>query len=170
MSWLTILLRALHVVGGVLWAGGSFFFALFLEPTATSAGPEGGRFVQRLVGGPYPRAMAAAGMLSVVAGIWLFWLDSGGFQAEFLGSRFGVVLSIGGLCGLLAAVVGLGLQGRNAARMQAIVTAMQGQAGGPSAEQLAQLQAVQRKLRNGGRTAALLLAITVLCMAIARYV
>jgi hypothetical protein len=170
MSWLTILLRALHVGGGVLWAGGTFVFAGFVERTASQAGPEGGRFIQRLAGSGYSAAMTIAGVLTVAAGIWLFWLDSGGFQLEFMGSRFGVVLSVGGLCGLLAAVVGLGVQGRNAARMQAISRVVQGQAGGPTPEQQAQLQAIQGKLRTGGRVTALLLAVAVLCMAVARYV
>ena len=169
MSWLTLLLRVLHIGGGVFWAGGTFFFAALIEPTASAAGPEGGRFVQRLMGGRFVRTMATAGALAVVAGIWLFSIDSGGFQPAFMKSRVGVMLSIGGLCGLLAAFVGFGVQGRNAGRMKALTTAIQGQAGGPTPAQVTQLEAIRGKLRSGGRLAALLLAITVVCMAMARY-
>jgi hypothetical protein len=114
--------------------------------------------------------MTIAGLLTVVAGSWLLSIDSGGFQSAFMGSGLGVMLSVGGLCGVLAAVVGLGVQGRNAARLQAVAKAMQGQAGGPAPEQLAQAQLLQGKLRNGGRLAAVLLGIAVICMAVARYV
>jgi uncharacterized membrane protein len=170
MTWLVMLLRLLHIGGGVFWAGGTFLFAGVIEPTASAAGPEGGRFIQRLMGGRFVRAMATAGGLAVVAGIWLFSIDSGGFQPAFMRSGVGVMLSIGGLCGLLAAVVGFGVQGRNAGRMKALMVAVQGQAGGPTPGQLAELEAFRKKLRNGGRLAALLLAITIVCMATARYV
>ena len=170
MTWLTILLRVLHIGGGVFWAGGTFLLAGIVEPTARAAGPEGGRFIQRLMGGRFVRAMATAGALAVVAGIWLFSIDSGGFQAAFMRSGVGVILSLGGLCGLLAAFVGFGVQGRNAGRMKAVSAAVQGQSGGPTPEQLAEIQVIWGKLRNGGRLTALLLAVTVLCMAMARYV
>ena len=170
MSWLTLVLRALHIGGGVFWAGSVFLFAGVIEPAASAAGPEGGRFLQRLMGGRFVRSMATAGAVSVVAGIWLFSIDSGGFQPAFMKSGVGVMLSIGGLCGLLAGFVGFGVQGRNAGRMQALTTAIQGQSGGPTPEQVAQLQAIRAKLRAGGRLTALLLAITVLCMATARYI
>lgn len=168
MSWLTIVLRAVHIGGGVLWAGATFTLAAFIEPTAASAGPEGSRFLQRLAG-RYSPAVTVAGLLTVVAGIWLFSIDSGGFQPAFMGSALGVTLSIGGLCGLLAAVVGFGVSGRSAARLQAVSRAIQGQAGGMTPEQTAQLQAIQRRLRNAGRLAALLLGVAVVCMATARY-
>jgi uncharacterized membrane protein len=171
MSWLTILLRVLHVGGGVVWAGAAIAFAGFVEPTATAAGPEGGRFLQRLAAeSGYSQAMSVAGLLTVVAGLWLFSLDSNGFRPEWMASGQGVMLSVGALTGLAAAVVGLGVQARNAMRLAAVVKAMQGRAGGPTPEQVGQVEALRMKLRNGGRLAALLLGITVVCMATARYV
>ena len=169
MNWLTILLRVLHIGGGVFWAGATFLFAGFIEPSAAAAGPEGARFVQRLAASGYAAAMTMAGALTVIAGVWLFSIDSGGFQPAFMGSGLGVTLSIGGLCGLLGAVVGLGVQGRNAAQLHSIARAIPGQSGGATPEQIAQQAAILRKLRNGGRWTALLLVITVVCMAVARY-
>ena len=169
MSWLTIALRVVHIGAGVFWAGATFTFAGFIEPTADAAGPVGSHFIQRLAGSRYVPAMMIAGLLAVGAGIWLFSIDSGGFQSAFMGSRLGVTLSIGGLCGLLAAVFGFGVQGRSAKRMQAITKVIQGQAGGSTPEQAAQLKAIQQRLRRTGRLTALLLGITVVCMAAARY-
>ena len=37
-SWLTIVLRVLHIGGGVFWAGGMFVVAGYVEPAATAAG------------------------------------------------------------------------------------------------------------------------------------
>jgi hypothetical protein len=160
----------LHLGGGVFWAGATFLFAGFIEPTASAAGPEGVRFIQRLMGGRYVPAMAVGGAVTVAAGVWLFAIDSGGFQSAFMKSGVGVMLSIGALCALLAAIIGFGVQGRNAGRMQALTRTIQGQSTGPSPEQTAQLAAIRGRLRAGGRLAALLLAITIVCMATARYV
>jgi hypothetical protein len=170
MSWLPLVLRVLHVGGGVFWAGATFVFAGFIEPTAGAAGQDGARFLQRLAGGGYPPTMAVAGLTAVLAGIALLWIDSGGFQPAFMGSPLGVALSIGGACGIVAAVLGIGLSARNAMRLQRVAAAIEAQKGSPSSEQLAQVAAIQGQLRLGGRLTAWLLGVTVICMAIARYV
>ena len=76
-----------------------------------------------------------------------------------------------GPCGVgVGAVVGVGIQKRNADRMGALARAMQQQAGGPTPDQLAAAQQLQGRLRTGGRITAVLLALAVVCMAAARYV
>jgi uncharacterized membrane protein len=170
MSWLVIVLRLLHVGGGVLWAGGTFVFTGFVEPAASASGPEGTRFLQRIAGSRYPIVMTVAGVLTIVAGVWLLARDSGGFQRDFMGSGMGLAFSIGGLAGLLAAVVGFGLQTRNVIGMKALTRAIQAQAGGPTPEQVAQAQALGARFRDAGRWMARLLGVAVLCMAVARYV
>ena len=141
MSWLTIVLRVLHVAGGVFWAGGMFVVAGFVEPAATDSGPDGARFMQRFAASRFTPVMASAGLLTIVAGIWLLARDSGGFQPAFMGSGTGVTFSIGALAGLVAAVVGIGLGARNARRLAALGRTIQGQAGGPTKEQAAQMEA-----------------------------
>lgn len=170
MSWLPLVLRLLHIGGGVFWAGATFVFAGFIEPTAGAAGQDGARFLQRLAGGRYPPTMMVAGLITVLAGIALLWVDSGGLQPAFMGSPLGITLSIGGTSGILAAVVGIGLAARNAYRLKGVAAAIQSQKGGPTTEQLTQVAAIQGRLRMGGRLAAMLLGIAVICMAIARYV
>ena len=170
MTWLMIVLRVVHVAGGVFWAGGTFVFAGYVEPTTAALGAEGGRFMQRLAGSRYPIAMSVAGILTIVAGVWLLAIDSGGFQSAFMGTGTGIAFSIGGLAGLAAGVIGLGVQGRNAMRMGMLAKAIEGQKGGPTAEQTAQVQTLRGRLRSGGQWTARLLGIAVVCMAIARYV
>lgn len=170
MPWLMLVLRLTHIIGGVFWAGSAIAWALFIEPTVTGLGPQGGPFVQRLASrSGYTAAMTVAGLATVAAGIWLFWIDSGGFQPEWMAGGMGATLSLGGLLGLSGAVVGIGVQGRNAGRLGGLVRAVQQQSGGPTPDQTTAIQALQGKLRLGGRVAAGLLAATVVCMACARY-
>ena len=171
MPWLIIVLRLLHIVAGVFWAGASFVVVGFVEPTASATGPEGGRFLQAFASrSGYSPSMTGAGLLTIVAGLWLMWLDSGGFQPAWMASGMGVALSVGALAGLAAAVVGLGLQSRNAMRLGAVAKSVQGQPGGPTPAQAAEMLALWDRLRSGGRWAAGFLAIAVAAMAVARYV
>jgi hypothetical protein len=170
MTWLVIVLRLIHIVGGVFWAGAVWVLARFVEPTATAAGPEGGRFLQRFAGSGYVPAVTSAALGAIVAGFALLWIDSGGFQPAFMGSPFGVTISIGALCAVVAAFFGIGLGGRNAARLKAVAATVQGQAGGPTAEQVAKMTEIRAGLRKGARVTAVLLVVTAICMAIARYV
>ena len=41
-----IVLRLVHIVASVCWAGGAFIFFLFVEPTAKALAPGGQQFVQ----------------------------------------------------------------------------------------------------------------------------
>src|SRR2546426_4742723 len=43
-----ILLRVIHILPGVFWAGATFFLVGFLQPVVAASGPEGGRLMQRL--------------------------------------------------------------------------------------------------------------------------
>ncbi len=170
MSWLIVALRLIHIAGGVFWAGAVWVLARFVEPTATAAGPDGGRFLQRFAGSGYTPAVTSAGVGTVVAGIALLWIDSGGFQPAFMGSHFGVTISIGAVSAIVAAIFGIGLGARNAMRLKAVAVVIQGQAGGPTPEQFTEMRLIQARLRTGGRVAAGLLGVAVVCMAIARYV
>ena len=126
MPWLILVLRLIHIICGVFWAGGTFGFVGFVEPTASASGPEGGRFVQALaLKSGYPQSMMGAGLLAVLSGAWLLWLDSGGFQPAWMARGMGVALSIGALSGLAAAVLGFGVQNRNAMRLGAVARAVQ---------------------------------------------
>jgi uncharacterized membrane protein len=170
MTWLVVVLRLIHIIGGVFWVGAVWVLVRFVEPTATAAGPEGGRFLQRFAGSGYTAAVTSAGLSTIVAGIALLWIDSDGFQGAYMASHFGVTISIGATCAVLAAVFGIGLGARNAMRLKAVAATIQGQAGGPTTEQLAEMTGIRSRLRTGSRIAAALLIVAVVCMAIARYV
>ncbi len=165
MNWLIVVLRVLHVGAGVFWAGSVFAVARFVLPVAEASGEEGQRFARRLMlEYKLTAAMLGSGVITVLAGLWLMGIDSAGFQGAWMGSGQGVVLSIGALAALSA--LGTGIR-------SAMLAARLGKlfAGGtPSGEQLAEAQALSRRLPRRARSVAIQLGIAVFCMAIARYV
>jgi len=80
MVWL----RLLHIVAGVVWVGSAVFSALFLMPVARAAGPEGGRFVARLMQRMGP-AMGIGMLLTVIPGFVMYGRLSAGRTSRIPG-------------------------------------------------------------------------------------
>lgn len=168
MNWLIIVLRLIHILFGIFWAGSIFFIVSFLLPTARAAGPAGAPFMQRFARAGFVNAALGSGALTALAGFGLMWTASKGDSAWY-GSPTGIVLSIGALTALVTLGIGFFVQRPTMGRMKAIAIAIEQNGGAPTAEQAAELPLLQAKMGKVARTAAYLLAVTVVCMAVARY-
>ena len=164
------ILRLVHILFGVFWAGGNFMMAGFINPSVKASAPESGKFMQHLAQkSGYPRYAEIAGWLTILAGLGLIWIVSGGFQASWFASRRGIVLTVGGLLAIVAMIIGYALQKPAAKRLSTLGQEIQAAGGAPTPEQMAEVQAQQKKLTQGARWAAILLAIAVAGMALSRY-
>jgi hypothetical protein len=171
MDILLITLRVIHIFAGVFWTGAAIMLAGFVEPTVRALGPEGGKFMQRMAGvGRLSLFMFLSSLLATLAGIWLYWRTSLGFQPAWILSPTGLVLTIGSIAGILEAVLGNLISGRTAAQMVALGQKVESAGGPPTPEQMQQLGALSEQLRRAGVWGAILLSIAVIAMAIARYV
>jgi len=47
---LIIIMRLIHILSGVAWAGGAFMLAGFVTPAAQKSGPSGGQVMQQMSG------------------------------------------------------------------------------------------------------------------------
>ena len=168
MDVYAIILRLVHILAGVLWAGWAFVSVAFIEPATRAAGPEGGKFMQALTGKTkLLQTMLAAPLLVIITGVLMYWQESGGLSSSWLVSPPGLALTISSLAGILAFVLGLAINRPAAERLAGLSRAMQSAGGPPSSEQMAELRAQQRRLSMGGLYGALLLAIAVIGMALA---
>lgn len=157
-----LVLRLLHILGGVIWAGWAFSLALFVGPGVAAAGPEGGKTMQAIAAKTkLTQTMSVAPLLVVITGILLFWRVSGELSSAWLSSGPGVTLSIGALAGIAGYVLAAAVIVPSAKRMAAMGAAAQG--GPPSSD----LLAVRDKITRYGQYVAVLLAISVVTMAIA---
>jgi hypothetical protein len=171
MDWYVLILRIIHIGAGVFWAGVGMFSPLFLEKAVKEAGPAGPRVMGALVTRTrFTMVMASAAGLTILSGLLLYVRDSGMFQnVAWMSSGFGVMMTIGGLAGIVAAGFG-GNVGRLGRELAAIGAEVEKSGGAPSAEQGARLQAISGRMSQFGRITAIAVAISVLCMATARYV
>ena len=160
--------RIIHILSGVAWAGGAFMSTAFVVPTSEKLGPEGGKFMQHLTGpAKFSIYMSVGSLLTTVAGLYLYWENSGGFNPDWMFSGRGLALTIGGLAGLIAFVYGTAVTGKLSSQLGAVGKTIQAQGAPPSSEQMAQIQALRVKLAQSGRISSLLLLIAVIGMAAA---
>jgi uncharacterized membrane protein len=169
MDVLMIVLRLIHIVTAIFWGGTAFFMVSFLTPAVQAAGPEGGKVMQRLVLSSFPKALPGIASLSVLSGLWMYWLKSGGLQLVWITTPTGLGFTFGGLMGLVA--LGIGLFVTVPAMNQLAAFAKQAMASGkpPTPEQMKALQGVQMKMLGAAVWNAGFLALGAAAMATARY-
>lgn len=170
MHALMIVLRLLHVLLGVFWAGTLLFVATFLEPSVRAAGPEGGRVMQRLLERRYLDIMPAVAALTIISGLILYWLVSGGLAPGWVASPLGLSLTLGGLAAVVAFALGVFVMRRAVLNVGALTQTLEQLPQGPTRDaRLADIQGLRRRAAITGRWVAALLAIAVIGMAVARY-
>jgi uncharacterized membrane protein len=166
-----IVLRLIHILAGVFWAGTVFFFASFLLPSMRDAGPAAGAISKQLiVVRKYPRAILIIAILTVLSGFALYGMDVSRSAGAFARSRSGMVFGIGGFAALLTIIIGMIIMTPTANKMAALGAAIQAGGRPPTPEQAAEQARLQAKMGMGTQVGAVLLLVATICMAIGRYV
>lgn len=127
--------------------------------------------MQRFAGqSGFSQAMSFAAMSNMIAGILLYWRDSGGLRPEWIMTGAGLTFTIGAIAAFISAGFGFGGNARTAVQMTALGKQIASAGGPPSPEQMAQMQAFQEKLRQGGMRVSVFMVIALIAMATARYI
>ncbi len=167
---MVLVLRLIHVVLGVFWAGTILFAALFLMPAIRDAGPEGGKVLGGLLRRRYFDILPAVAALTIVSGVWLYWLDSAGFNGEWIRSPVGLALGLGGVAAIVAFALGAGIMRPSTLRAFALSQALAQLPAGPERDaQQAEIQRLRSRASGAGRIVAGMLLMSVIAMAVARY-
>jgi uncharacterized membrane protein len=171
MSVVLIILRLIHILAGVYWAGTMFFFVTFLEPSLRSMGPDGGKVMIRFFERGYLKLIPIVAILTILSGLWLLWRQSAGFDAVYMGSTLGMAFSTGGLLAIVAFIVGIAVTRPAAAR----IWELSGQVPQATSEEvrnslMAEIGKNRARTVISARIIVVLLFMAVALMAIARYV
>jgi len=167
---LMIALRLVHVVSGVFWAGTLFFFAGFVLPSVMGTGLAGTTFIRYMVVvRRFPVAIATASILTILSGFGLYWQNVSMSAGAFGRSRPGMAYGIGGLAALIVLGIAIRVIAPTGEKLVKLADVVEAGGGRPSPEQAATAASLQARMAAGTRFGAALLSITVVCMAIARY-
>lgn len=165
-----IVLRIIHIFSGVFWVGVSIFNVAFLQPTVQLTGSEGQKVMQHLtLRTRFTITVYSAATLNLLSGLTMYAILFE-FRLSALSSGFGLVLTIGGIAGIIAWIIAIFFVRNILGQMQAIGKDIQEQGGPPTPEQGAALQAASSRMVKLGQWGVALMAVALLAMASARYV
>ncbi len=166
MNVLVIVLRLVHILSGVFWVGAAMVSAFFLAPAAAATGDAGQKMMGYMITkGKMSTRITIAAILTVLAGGWLYWIDSGGLTSSWTSSATGWGFGIGALFALAGLGTGM-MVGMSMHKIGEVAAAAQGK---PSPEQLAEMQAAQKRMSMASKISTAALVLALVCMATARY-
>ncbi len=165
--WMSAL-RLIHIFGGILWAGSGLFMVGFVVPASQLAGQEGQKFMQTLMGRTkYSAMMGSSALLTLLSGLVMYYILFG-FLAP-LNTGPGLALTVGGVAGIIAWVIGVAIHGRNGSRLQAIGAAVAAAGGPPSVEQIAEIEKIREQNAKANVISVFLFVIAIAGMTLSEY-
>ena len=165
-----ITFRIIHIVSAILWVGSGVFMAAFVGPTFRAFGPESGKFFAHLV--RQRKAVlwiVTVSTLTVVAGAFLYWRDSGGLDLDWIRTGVGIGFTVGAIAGIAAWLLILLVLRPTINRVLELGGRMAGAGGPPNQELMTTLQATQSRQRRVQFVIVTLVLFAAVAMAAARY-
>jgi uncharacterized membrane protein len=166
-----IVLRLAHIGAGVLWVGAAYTFFGFVKPTLKALGPETNKNFMQYISKRrrFPIVISTASVVTVVAGVLLYWRTSDGLDMAWIGAPIGLGFTIGAVAGIIALLIGMAVITPTIKRLEILGGEVAAGGGPPSTAQAAELQALDARLGRSGVWDFALLTIALVTMAISRY-
>lgn len=165
-----LVLRLIHIVASVCWAGGGFIFFLFVEPTAKALAPAGMQFVQFMTTKRrFAIFMVVSSTLTVLSGALLIWQVASGNWRAYVSTGPGLIFTLGSIVGILVYFVGMFGVNPRAIKLAKLGEEIQAAGGPPTPAKGAQLHKLDREMSFFSRLDFILVALSLVLMASARY-
>jgi len=168
MDTYMVIFRILHIFSSVIWVGAAAFLVFVVVPTTQRASTNGAPFVHNMyANSPYPLMMVVSSIVTTVAGLALYDRVSNHFNADWMFSGGGLVMTIGSVAGLLAfghALFAL----RKYTRQMGELTEDMGN--NPTGEQISAFDHLAGKIKTNAYISFGLMIIAVIGMSAARYI
>ena len=115
-------------------------------------------------------AIPASAIITILAGIYLFYRVSAGFDDVYMSSGPGITYSIGGTTAIIALIIGGTIVRSSIDKMLNLGARMGSASESERGQMMAEMNALRQKNHGATRIVSILIMITVFCMAIGRYV
>jgi uncharacterized membrane protein len=166
MNYLTLFLRLAHILSGIFWVGAALLMNFYVGPTIRATGDGGKQFAGYfMTKTKFTITMNVSVFVTLIAGFWLYGIDSQWFSSPWMRSGAGTGFGIGAFFALIGFVTGF-MNGGNNRKLAALGSQIQGK---PTPEQMEQLSAIQKQQGWVVPVNTWTLVLAVFFMAIARY-
>ena len=170
MLTVMLVLRFIHIIASVCWAGGAFIFFLFVEPTAKALAPTGMQFVQYMVNKRrFSIFMVVSSTLTVLSGALLIWQSASGRWSGYVSTGPGLGFTLGSITGIVVYFIGMFGVNPRAVRLAKLGQEIQAAGGPPTPEQASELKKLDREMSSLDKVDFVLVALSLALMASARY-
>jgi hypothetical protein len=115
------------------------------------------------------RQQDAASLLTILSGVWLYYVDSGGLQLRWVATGPGLGFTIGSVVGITFFFLGFLMIKPRGERMAELGKEIGMSGGPPSPAQVAELHKLDRELTIIGQADFVMLTIALLTMITARF-
>lgn len=102
-----IVLRLVHILGGIFWVGSGIFTSVFLVPALASSGATAGQVMGALQQRRLFTVLPIVAVLTILSGLRLMWLVSGGFAPGYFASATGGTFAASGAAAIVAFALSL---------------------------------------------------------------
>ena len=165
-----LVLRVIHVVGGMFWVGGMFFNSLFLMPAMIEAGPAAGPVMGGLQRRRLFVVLPIVALLTILAGLRLLWITSGGFAPSYFATARGATFAGSGAAAILAFALAMEITRPAAARMGTLRQSLPAVEDAPARAKIEdEIGRLQRRMQRVGGFLNFLLLVAAVGMAVGRY-
>jgi uncharacterized membrane protein len=166
MNIAVLLLRVVHICGAIFWGGGALMMEFFIRPSIVATAESGQRVAGHLANKIRVHIfMMIAGIATILSGMLLYWRASDGFSSAWMRSGAGIGFGIGAVFGVIALISGA-IFGNSNTQLGKIGVQIQGK---PTEEQLAKIEALQKRIRTVSPIHVIGTILAMLFMATARY-
>jgi uncharacterized membrane protein len=166
-----IVLRVIHVLGGIFWVGSALFNAIFLFPALGEAGPAAGAIMGAIQRRRLFIVMPIVALLTILSGLRLMWIVSGGFASAWFGTGRGMTFSVSGGAAIVALLLGITVSRPLGQKLGAVRQAMAKTEDAQERARLgAEANALQVRTNRLGFFLTVLLLIAAIGMAVGRYI
>ena len=163
-----LVLRLIHVLGGIFWVGSGLFTAFFLFPVLTQSGPAAAAIMTGLQRRRMMVILPVNAIVTMLAGIRLMQITSGGFSRAYLETPMGKTYAVAGIAAIVSFLIGVVVARPGALRMTRLT--QMAASGEQDREKLsAEIRAVQQRIKIASMVAMVLLLLSAAGMAVARY-
>ena len=163
-----LVLRLIHVIGGIFWVGSGLFTSFFLFPVLTQSGPAAAAIMTGLQRRKMMVILPINAIVTMLAGIRLMQITSGGLSRAYFASPMGKTYAVAGMAAILSFLMGIIIARPGTLRLTRLT--QMAASGEQDREKLAaEMRAVQQRIKIASLIAMVLLLLSAAGMAVARY-
>lgn len=163
-----LILRIVHVVGGIIWVGSGVLMGLFLAPALATMGPAAGQVMGALQKRKMMTFLPIVAILTILSGARLMMIVSRGSGGAYFATNSGKAFMGAALAGVLAFLIGIVFNRPLAVRMGQIAQEMASNADNKD-RLAAESKKLQQRAATWGFVVLALLLLAACGMAVARY-